>query len=253
LRDRWNHYSRPLDTILKPLFETQIKGRDEMGRVIWSLYGWDDGTNKYRGDVNTTITATTPFSALFNGVLYSSATGEWWSSDVCMLQNYIPGGGTSYLYPVYFTIDMGVSAVYSRLAYYARARSPVYSAWCWYDFEVWGTNNPQPITEIGDGSILDNLKYWTNWEVVDATDAWKNDWIKLADCVIQFPSGTPNNVSSVTSAEDIAFVQNGFHFDIDTDKTNVPCRYIRFVVKKTNNGANYLQASEISFWGAYVD
>jgi hypothetical protein len=253
LRDRWNHYAPPLDTVMEPLFETQIMGRDAMGRDIWSLYGWDDKTNTYRGDVNTTISATTPFSAMFNGVLYSNTTGQWWSSDVCMLQNYIPGGGTSYLYPVYFTLDMGVPAVYSRLAYYTRARSPVYSSWCWYEFEVWGTNTkPKEAAEVGDGSVPANLKYWTSWEAVEATDAWKNDWIKLADCVIQFPSGTPNNVNSVTSAEDIAFVQNGFHFDVDTDKTSVPCRYIRFVVRKTNNGANYLQMSEICFWGAYV-
>jgi hypothetical protein len=249
LRDRWNHYALPLYTVMKPLFETQIVGRDEQNRDIWSLYGLNDGTNTYRGDGNKFLN-TTPFSALFDGVLYS---GQWWSTEVCMLQNYISGGGTSYLYPVYFTIDMGKQSVYSRLAYYARNRSPEYSAWCWYEFEVWGTNNPKPVTEIGDGSILDNLKYWTSWEAIEGTDAWKSDWIKLADCVIQFPSGTPNNVSSVTSAEDVAFVRNGFHFDVDPDKTNVPCRYIRFVVRKTNNGANYLQATELMFWGAYVE
>ncbi|MDR1096960.1 MAG: DUF4959 domain-containing protein [Tannerella sp.] len=251
LRDRWNHYALPLDTVMEPLFETQIMGRDEMGRNIWSLYGLEDKTNTYRGDSNVPLNST-PFSVLHNGILYNS--GDWWATDVCMLQNYIPGGGTNYLYPVYFTIDMGVPSVYSRLAYYTRNRSPSYSAWCWYEFEVWGTNTrPKDPAEVGDGSVLDNLKYWTGWESVEATDAWKNDWIKLADCVIRFPSGTPNNVSSVTSAEDIAFVQNGFHFDVDTDKTSVPCRYIRFVVRKTNNGANYLQASELCFWGAYVN
>jgi hypothetical protein len=251
LRDRWNHYATPLDTIMEPLFETQIMGRDEMGRDIWSLYGWNDGTNTYRGDSNK---GTSSFSIVHDGVLYADGTGRWWSKDPCILDNYIPGGGASSLYPVYFTVDMGVSAVYSRLAYYTRGRNPTYSAWVWYEFEVWGTNTePKAPSEIGDGCIPDNLKYWTAWEAVEATDAWKNDWIKLADCVIEFPSGTPNDVSSVTSAEDVAFVQNGFHFDVDPDKTSVPCRYIRYVIKKQNNGANYLQACELQFWGAYVE
>jgi hypothetical protein len=252
LRDRWNHYAMPLDTVMEPLFEMQIPGRNELGGDIWSLYGWSDGTNTYRGDSNKPLN-TTPFSVLHDGETLNGNGGKWWSTDVCMLQNYIPEGGTSYVYPVYFTVDMGRQAVYSRLAYHARPRTPVYSSWCWYEFEVWGTNDPKPITAIGDGSILDNLKYWTSWEAVEATDAWKNDWTKLADCVIQFPSGTPNNVSGVTSADDVAFVQKGFHFDVDPDKTNVPCRYIRFVIRKQNNGANYLQATELQFWGAYVE
>jgi hypothetical protein len=250
LRDRWNHYASPFDTIMTPLFETQIMGRDELGRAIWSIYGWNDKTNTYRGDSNIPLN-TTSFNVVHDGVIY---TGSWWATDVCMLQNYIPGGGTSYLYPVYLTLDMGVPAVYSRLSYHPRDRSPVYSSWVWYEFEVWGTNTePKAPSEIGDGSVLDNLKYWTSWETVDAADAWKNDWVKLADCVIEFPSGTLNNVNSVTSAEDIEYVRNGFFFDVDPNKTNVPCRYIRYVVKKINNGANYLQLSELKFWGAYVE
>jgi hypothetical protein len=68
-----------------------------------------------------------------------------------------------------------------------------------------------------------------------------------------FPSGWPSDRINITSDEDVAFVQNGFHFDVNPDKTNVPCRYIRFVIKKQNNGANYVQAIELQFWGAYVE
>jgi hypothetical protein len=253
LRDRWNHYAAPLDTTLTPLFERRIPGRNELGTDIWNLYGWADNTNLYRGDVVKQLNTDSPFRIIHDGIFNTDGGGRWWGIDVTMMSRYISTGSTSYLYPVYFTIDMGKRASYSRLTYWPRYRSPTYSGWCWYEFEVWGVDNPKSITEIGDGSQLDNLKYWTSWDEIEGTDAWKNDWVKLADCVIQFPSGTPNNVNSVTSAEDIEFVRSGFSFDIDPDKTGYPCRYLRFVIKKTNNGANYIQATELGFWGAYVD
>ncbi|MDR3245788.1 MAG: DUF4959 domain-containing protein [Prevotellaceae bacterium] len=252
LRDRWDHYAPPLDTILTPLFERQIPGRDELGNDIWSRYGYADNTNLYRGDA-VGVTSNQPFRAIHDGIAYIDGNDRNWFVDPTIMQRYIPTGSTTYLYPVYFTIDMGKRASYSRLTYWPRARTPAYSAWVRYEFEVWGIDNPKPISEIGNGSQLDNLKYWTNWAEIEGADAWKNDWVKLADCVIQFPSGTPNNVNSVTSAEDIAFVKNGFSFDIDPDKTSYPCRYLRFVIKKTNNGANYIQVSELAFWGAYAD
>jgi hypothetical protein len=253
LRDRWDHYATPLDTVIEPLFERQIPGRDELGNDIWYLYGWEDNTNLYRGDAVKQLNANSPFRVIHDGVVYVDGGDRWWGMDVTMMQRYIATGSTSYIYPVYFTIDMGKRSAYSRFTYWARARNPVYSSWNWYEFTVWGTDNPKPVTEVGDGSQLDNLKYWTNWAEIEGTDAWKNDWVKLADCVIQFPSGTPNNVNSVTSAEDIAFVANGFSFDIDPDKTSYPCRYLRFELKKSNNGANYIQMSELGFWGAYVE
>jgi hypothetical protein len=169
------------------------------------------------------------------------------------VNHYIPGGSASFLLPVYLTVDMGKAAMYSRFKYYTRGRSPVYSAWVWYLFEVWGTNNPKACNETGDGSQADNLKYWTSWSEADGTDAWKNDWEQLADCEIIFPSGTPNTVASVTSAEDIAFVRSGFEFDVDPDKTSKPFRYIRFVLKKNNTVPTYVQWSELQFWGAYAE
>jgi hypothetical protein len=254
LRDRWDHYAPALDTVLTPLFETQIVGRDIYNNYIWSLYGLTDNVYLYMGDACTGSAAST-FPRVHDGSIPTTDNNNYYFyADVTTLSKYIPGGGDAYIWPVYFTIDMGVPAVYSRIAYHIRMRNPLYSAWVWYEFELWGTNTkPKAPEEIGDGSQMDNLKYWTGWEGVGGTDEWKNDWIKLADCVIEFPSGTPNNVNSVTSAEDIAFVQNGFHYDIDPDKTNVPCRYIRYVIRKHNNGANYVQAVELQFWGAYVN
>src|SRR5690606_33781105 len=43
LRDRWNNYSKPLDTVITPLFEQEIVGRNEQG-YIWKRWGWDNST-----------------------------------------------------------------------------------------------------------------------------------------------------------------------------------------------------------------
>jgi hypothetical protein len=249
LRDRWNHFSVPLDTVLTPLFETQIKGRDERGNDIWKLLGEADLTDKLRGDVFP------PFVQLFryvhDGVLLENS--YYWYTQPKTLNDFYPGSSTAALYPQYFTIDMGRKAVYSRWKYYSRNRSPVYSAWVWYELELWGTNNPKSVTEVGDGGVLDNLRYWTCWEGIDGTDAWKNDWEKLCDCVVNFPSGTPNTVTQVTSAEDIAFVRGGFEFPVDTEMTTKAYRYLRVVLKKQNLSPTYIQIGEIEFYGAYED
>jgi|GEM_PF-513817 len=251
IRDRWNHAAAPLDTVLTPLYEVQILGK--VGNVTrWNPYDYNNAL--YRGDpieANYVGQNQGKFPSLYDGNTWDNSNYLYYRAAT--MDQYVPGASSSiYILPAYLTIDMGVPAKYSRFKYYTRGRNPVYSAWVWYEFEVWGTNNPKAITEIGDGSVADNLKYWTSWPEAGGTDTWKNDWEKLADCTINFPSGTPNNVGSVTSAEDIAFVQNGFEFDIDPDQTGKAFRYIRFVLKKNNtDNVPYIQWSELQFWGAY--
>lgn len=253
LSDRWNHAAEPLDTVLTPLFETQILGMDGT-RYVWDLYDYDNSI--YRGDP---IQANAGSQSVYRGRVRNLFDGNTWDNSAYFyfrsptMNQYVPGAGSStYTIPAYVTFDLGVAAKYSRFKYFTRGRNPVYSAWCWYEFEVWGTNNPKKTTEIGDGSQADNLKYWTSWPEAGGTDEWKNDWEKLADCEIKFPSGTPNNAASVTSAEDVAFVMDGFGFDIDPDKTGKAYRYIRFVLKKNNtDNVPYIQWSELQFWGSY--
>ncbi|MDR0697652.1 MAG: DUF4959 domain-containing protein [Tannerella sp.] len=252
VRDRWNHIAAPLDTVLTPLYEVQILGKVD-NVDLWDMYDYDRGI--YRGDpiqANAgSVVYHGRFRYLYDGNTWDNST--WFYFKPATIGQYVPGASTSsYMLPAYLTIDMGVAAKYSRFKYYTRGRSPVYSAWVWYEFELWGTNHPKAITEIGDGSQADNLKYWTSWPEAGGTDAWKNDWEKLADCEIIFPSGTPNNSPSVTSAEDIAFVQDGFGFDIDPDMTGKAFRYVRFVLKKNNtDNGSYIQWSELQFWGSY--
>src|SRR5690606_4876231 len=253
LSDRWDHVAAPLDTVLTPLFETQIKGM-EGTRYVWDLYDYDNSI--YRGDP---IQANAGSQSVYRGRVRNLFDGNTWDNSAYFyfrpptMNQYVPGASSSaYPSPNYVTFDLGVPAKYSRFKYYTRGRTPVYSAWSWYEFEVWGTNNPKKPNEIGDGSQADNLKYWTSWPEAGGTDAWKEDWEKLADCEIKFPSGTPGNAPQVESAEDIAFVMDGFGFDIDPDKTGKAFRYIRFVLKKNNtDNVPYIQWSELQFWGSY--
>jgi hypothetical protein len=257
VRDRWEHFAAPLDTVLTPLTETEILGKVD-NVLVWKLY--DEPNAVYRGDILNSNAANTAsrnnLAILCDGITWSDASGGYWYYRYYQEKYYIPSLPASnvYLYPCYFTIDMGVPAKYSRFAYWSRPRNPVYSAWVWYELELWGTNSaPKNYSEIGDGSREDNLKYWTEWSVAEGTDAWKNDWKKLADCEIIFPSGTPNTSTGVTSAEDVAFVQGGFHFDVDPDMTGKPFRYLRFVLKKQNIPEPYIQWCELSFWGSYAE
>lgn len=251
LSDRWGNTAPAMDTLLTPLYETQILGR-ENNIDVWSLYGFNDNTNKFRGDVfeagGSSKTFATPFNRTIDGV-WDNGSSDYWYVRPLFMSNWIPGKSSIALYPQHFTLDMGRPAAYSRLKIWTRNRTPIYSAWVWYEFEVWGTNEVKPVT----GDIEEDLRYWTSWEEIGGTDQWKEGWEKLCDCSITFPSGTPNSSPSVTSVDDVAFVRNGFEFPVDDAMTAKPFRYLRFVLKKQNVQETYIQWGELQFFGAYAD
>jgi hypothetical protein len=255
VRDKWEHYATPLDTVMTPLFEEEIYGRDPVTNAnIWQWFGYDDKTGLYRGDVSYLESASQVFRNIHDGAAFQNST--WWAIANNFLSNFTPDYQNMVL-PAYFTIDMGKKAAYSRLKYWMRSRSPYYSASIMSSFEVWGTNEPKPLNTIGDGSKADNLKYWTQWPEVGGTDEWKNDWVKIADCIIQFPSGANPFISNpVLTQEDRDFVAAGFGFDIDPVHASEAFRYLRFVVRSTNTNitvATTIQITEMKFWGAYAE
>jgi hypothetical protein len=171
--------------------------------------------------------------------------------------NYIPGADpeNAMLYPFYFTIDRGRAASYSRFKYWIRDRSPLMSAPTADVFELWASNYVKAPSEVGDGSLEANLKYWTIWPQVDGTDEWKNDWVKIADCVVRLPSGA-NGIDgdyTVTTAEDLAAFNAGFNFEIDLEYTTQPFRYIRWVTRKCTTAQNMMQIAELKFFGQYAE
>ncbi|MGV8090690.1 MAG: DUF4959 domain-containing protein [Mangrovibacterium sp.] len=255
LKDRWNHYSAPLDTILTPLKETEILGRDK-GIDIWTQYGWVDNTWTYRGDLRHLPTATNnTFNRIVDGNLF---TGLPYFQCVQNLSYYVPDATDNRFFPMYLTIDMGRKASYSRMKTWMRERATgnpgMFSGIIYSTFEIWGTNNPKPVQEIGNGSREDNLKYWTGWPQVGGTDEWKNDWVKIADCQLVLPSGaTKYTANMVLSADDQAYIRNGYEFDMDIETANQAFRYLRFYITDTNTGVGELMLAELKFWGSYAD
>jgi hypothetical protein len=254
MNDHWNNFSRNLDTVITPLLEKEIVGRLSASQYVWRLYGDNDGTDLYRGEQTVPIVAARPFHNVHDGVLMSTNWALAWHSDRPAKKLFFGGTDESWVYPPkYFTIDMGRKASYSRMKWYIFDRSPFFSASVPLDFELWATNEPKPVGEIGDGSLADNLKYWTSWPEAGGTDEWKNDWVKIADCKVELPSGSPAHVVSITNAEDVAFVRNGLGWDILPEYQDIPFRYIRFVIKEINTDDPATACCEIKFWGAYAD
>ena len=257
IRDRWMNYSIPLDTLLTPLFEQQIKGRDDAGVQQWFLWGYANRECLSRGCNWETSGTQSNFTVLFDDILFNSS--NWFESgaNFGMLRHFVPGWtGDAYGHPAYFSIDMGRSASYSRMKVYMRAREPLFSSGVFSEFELWGTNNPKPlIPEVTEEDRLANLRYWTAWEEIEGTDEWKNDWVKLGEYSLVLPSGATTSTDVIT-VEDEDFIRNGFEYIVDVDKCNIPCRYIRIVIKKSNiiQGLRpFNQMGELQFFGSYAN
>jgi len=253
IRDKWMNYAEETQTAIEPLYEEEIVGMDPVTKQgIWTLFGVEDRTALYRGDkqsVSFNLTSGNNFPKVYNNV-YS----DWWMGEETRLNNYLPDADDAMIYPFYFIIDMGRKASYSRFKYWIRARGPLMSAPTPDIFELWATNHVKAPSEVGDGSIEANLKYWTIWPGVGGTDEWRNDWVKIADCVIRFPSG----ISAITgdysamTAEDQAFFNAGFDFEIDPECAFMPFRYIRWVTEKCTTPQNMTQVAELKFFGQYA-
>jgi hypothetical protein len=132
--------------------------------------------------------------------------------------------------PVLFTVDLGTTAKLSRYALWHRGNN----SWEYIHhnpkyWTVWGTDVL---------STSNDSEYWTATE-----GGWKNDWILLADCVSDKPTGMDTPVSQ----EDRNYAHEGFQFDMPLAAP--PVRYIRFHVTATWDNGDMLHISELTFWG----
>jgi hypothetical protein len=259
MKDRWDNYSEPLDTTITPLFEERIWGKIDNVN-IWSHLGLDDDTWADRGDLNNKplLWVVNAYTWILwdNVVRPNNNQGNppgWayhgWSFTMA---DWIPGSTSPTSWPLYLTIDMGRKSILSRFNFTNRLRDPTYSADIPIDFEIWGTNDPKPVTP---GDRIGNLNYWTSWSEVEGTNAWQNDWVKLANCKLVLSSGESKyRAGMALSADDVerSTTERGWDFDMDEGVT-MPFRYIRFVIKDTNTGAKMFSLVEFRFWGAYSD
>lgn len=65
----------------------------------------------------------------------------------------------------------------------------------------------------------------TDWEEIEGTAAWRNDWTMLADVYIVPPSGAIEQHE--WTAEDLAWAQSGIDLEFATEHSNTPFRYLR--------------------------
>ena len=177
------------------------------------------------------------------------------------LNAYIPGAAViNTFWPKYITYDMGRKAVYSSMKFLSRQRDPTFSAGFPVVFDIWGANEIKAVEEVEDpngiypkGSRQANQAYWSSWEYTNGTDAWKNDWVKLATCIILTDAGENVYYENMPlSSEDIAKYKEGYEFEFDLGVTDA-FRYLRYEMHKTNGGNSFITISGFKYWGAYKD
>jgi hypothetical protein len=247
IRDRWNNYAAPFDTVITPLKEVEIFGRDDKGAVIWSTYGMENELYKHMGTIPCQASYWDRFT---DGTGYGS-----YYQLVNWTTNYFSNATQMLFLPYYVTIDMKKPASYSRFKWWQGNRNPIGSATIPIVFSLWGTNNPKPV-DVAAGQIA-NLQYWTEWTNVGGIEVngrgdWMNDWEKLGEYRLVYPSGMTTYVAGKVTADDQLFIQEGFDFDIDPAMTNKPFRYLRFRVEKTNSNEQWM-LSELQFFGNFAE
>lgn len=268
MHDRWQNYAPPMDTALTPLVEVLFASRvgsGTSGTPIWSLF--DDGRvvpgntstpwrYTYRCDTHNNMEYASTLPRTFDCILEWSTSGNFWNTGSTLtLDMYIPGGEPKLLpFPFYVTMDMGKKAVYSRMSILSRPRNPTYSADIPVKFDVWGTNNPKTIEQVGDGSREANQAYWSSWPEVNGTDAWKKDWVKLGSFEYFLSSGENKYYSGIAlSSEDTYAYQNGYEFEFNMDVSE-PYRYLRWEIHETNTmSPGILTLCGLRYWGSYAD
>ncbi|MDR1562620.1 MAG: DUF4959 domain-containing protein [Dysgonamonadaceae bacterium] len=267
-------------TVRRKLFET---GKDQAGQPET---GW-----KYRGDCGGGATG---FDASFSQENSNDAS-FWWDNSAASGNSYftLPTEFSDLpapYPPYYITIDMGTTAIYSTFSVIIQPREPLGSASMMTDFEIWATNDVRTLTSfpgLGVNKQLASMRYWTSWDsiytniihgnyleepnrypgpgkkleingtdttVVEA-DYWEKDWDKLADCVVELPSGLPLDANAIPeeglSAEDKAALLGGFEFDLTQDGEPKAYRYIRIKVKGTSSGDARSRVDMLAFYGRY--
>ncbi|MDR2038669.1 MAG: hypothetical protein LBQ60_12165 [Bacteroidales bacterium] len=240
--------------------EVKIISKREDDTYVWSILDGNvttaalangDPNCTWRGDLAFTA-ANRDFTIALNGNGPTNTGGQYWSpGESTNLGWYVAGSTDAIPYPLYVTMDMGVKAVYTRMHFYSRTR-PAGNGYAPMpvDFEIWGSNSPKPLTEIGGKAA--NLAYWTSWTEAGGLDTWKGDgtWTKIADCKILNSGGNLLKLATDPIPEgDDRYYTSGYEFAIDQADSY---RYLRLVVKETYNDGKMMMIAGLNFWGIYA-
>ncbi len=251
IRDRWNNSSSPLDTLLTPLFEENIVARNAGGALLWQRYGYADKTAVYRGDFPGQF-SNCEFSRMFDGSIHVN-TGYFHPGLIATFNLGVftgqTGQSTIEPKPLGITIDMVREVKLSRFKIRFRdganlnQNDPLHLA-------VWATNEKPKGPEDFGFDRMASLAYWTPWDAVAGTDAWKNDWQHVAEVQIVPPSGATEPYQ--WTAEDFAWAKAGIDFEFDPTLSNTPFRYLRIVCYENLKHTVLVQFADWEVYGSFV-
>lgn len=247
VRDRWNNTATPIDAKLTPLFEEDVVGRNPGGATTWIRYGHADKTTLWRGDFVSHY-SNWAYERMFDG-----STSK--SFHPGMLATYsldVFTGNSEHKNvekrPMHLTIDMLRETKLSRLKIFYKsgninANDP-------YHVTVWATNDtPKGPEDFSDQ--MESLAYWTDWEEVNGTAAWRNDWKMLADIYVIPPSGATEQYQ--WTDEDLVWAQSGIDYEIAAEHSNTPFRYLRIEAYDNLKRTTLVHFTEWEFYGQIVN
>lgn len=202
--DRWDNTTEIFETTITPLEE-----------VMLNIENFDDIA--LTGDEPDAFGWTKP--NLWNGSIDGSGFHTAQGNPGAVVPPYTEGFHM-------FTIDLGVTAKLSRLKFWQRQGTWIFTHGNPHYFEVWGTNE---IPADNGASLEGWTRLVTNGEVVK-------------------PSGGPIGSNS---AEDEAQAASGEEFECAIEAP--PVRYIRFVNQESWSTGKFMHIMEMNFWGQITE
>lgn len=195
VRDYWDNRSEYNEKEITPIFEEQI---DRLKMKCLKLPS--DAPNAYGGIEEN----------LFDDDLYT----------------YFHSPAGYGVWPLYLTIDLGVTVKLSRFKAYQRSLKDLHF--------IFGHGNPRVFEVYGKNERKDMEDMST--------------WTKITDCVVVKPSGLP---MGQYNDDDVAAIANGDEFLIASD---IPAyRYLRFKFIETWSKGDFVHWMELKFYGSVVD
>ncbi len=254
VRDKWNNLSSPLDTILTPIFEEDVILRNQSGNLLWQRYGYANRLVEWMGDYAGQYSSCV-FERFFDGGTSSSNYFHPGLSAPNYLTVYTQNPehaqwNTEYR-TFYLTIDMVEEVRLSRYKLYGRTTS--LNPNDLIEARIWATNEEPKQPEDFNFDRIKSLQYWTNWSRIEATDAWKNDWVNIGYFHVIPPSGALENFQ--WTAEDRVWWQSGVDFDFFPEHTKKPFRYMRIECIRNIKGEGNMthQFIEMEVYGSFVN
>lgn len=152
---------------------------------------------------------------------------EWGSLDSHMIDDNLStfGHTPNNALPASFTIDLGCTARLSRFVMHQRCFTDVY----------YNHGNPK------------KMEVYTCDHIPNQSGDW-SEWIKIMDCEIVKPSGSPG--STVTDL-DMETARNGHEFSFDL--LQAPMRYVRIIISSAWDATSYTSPAEITFYGENLE